>query len=140
MTAIVDNTVDYDKYLAFVDSTTSFPSKDTDEFIARVQDLQSKGVNIERLLTAAVGITAEGGEFTEIVKKIAFQGKELTDESKTHMVKEMGDVFWYLAQACLALGVDFQTVVVTNMIKLAARYTEGTFDIYYSENRKEGDI
>ena len=140
MTAIVDNTVDYDKYLAFVDSTTSFPSKDTDEFISRVQDLQSKGVNIERLLTAAVGITAEGGEFTEIVKKIAFQGKELTDESKTHMVKEMGDVFWYLAQACLALDVDFQTVVVTNMIKLAARYPEGTFDIYYSENRKEGDI
>jgi len=132
--------VDYDKYLKFVDQVTSFPSKDTDEFVARIRDLEEKGVNIERLLTAAVGITAEGGEFTEIVKKIAFQGKELSDDVKTHLVKEMGDVFWYLAQACIALDVDFQTVVVTNMMKLAARYPEGTFNIMQSEVRKEGDI
>ena len=59
---------------------------------------------------------------------------------KTHLVKEMGDVFWYLAQACIALDVDFQTVVVTNMMKLAARYPEGTFNIMQSEVRKEGDI
>jgi len=103
MTTPIDPTVDYNKYIDFVDSTTSFPSKDAEEFVARIYDLKEKGVNIERLLTAAVGITAEGGEFTEIVKKIAFQGKELNDDTKTHLVKEMGDVFWYLAQACLAL-------------------------------------
>ena len=140
MTTNIDPTVDYNKYIDFVDSTTSFPSKDTEEFVARIYDLKEKGVNIERLLTAAVGITAEGGEFTEIVKKIAFQGKELSDDVKTHLVKEMGDVFWYLAQACLALDVDFQTVVMTNMIKLSARYPEGSFDIQKSEFRKEGDI
>jgi NTP pyrophosphatase (non-canonical NTP hydrolase) len=140
MNPTLDNTIDYDKYLEFVNTTTSFPSKDTDEFVNRVKDLQEKGVPIERLLTAAVGITAEGGEFTEIVKKVAFQGKELSPDVKTHLIKELGDVFWYMAQACLALEVDFQTVVVTNMIKLASRYPEGTFDILRSENRKEGDI
>ena len=140
MTTTSTPSIDYDKYLEFVDAVTSFPSKDTDEFVTRVRDLEAKGVHIERLLTAAVGITAEGGEFTEIVKKIAFQGKELSDDVKTHMVKEMGDVFWYLAQACIALDVDFQTVVMTNMLKLSARYPEGTFDITRSEVRKEGDI
>jgi len=132
--------VDYNKYLEFVDGTTSYPSKSTDEFINRIKDLESKGVDIPRLLTAAVGISAEGGEFTEIVKKIAFQGKELTEDTKVHLLKELGDVFWYIAQACNALDLDFQTIVVTNMMKLAARYPDGEFDIFKSENRKEGDI
>lgn len=136
----LQNTIDYDKYLEFVNNTTSFPSQNSEEFVKRVQDLSDKGVPIERLLTAAVGITAEGGEFTEIVKKIAFQGKEFSPDVKTHLIKELGDVFWYIAQACIALEVDFQTVVVTNMMKLASRYPDGTFDVFYSENRKEGDI
>ena len=132
--------VDYDKYLEFVDGTTSHPSKSTDEFINRIKDLESKGVDIPRLLTAAVGISAEGGEFTEIVKKIAFQGKELTEDTKVHLIKELGDVFWYIAQACNALGLDFQTIVVTNMMKLASRYPGGEFNVFQSENRAEGDI
>jgi len=132
--------VDYDKYLEFVDGTTSHPSKSTDEFINRIKDLESKGVDIPRLLTAAVGISAEGGEFTEIVKKIAFQGKELTDDVKLHMLKELGDVFWYYSQACMALGFDFNKVLATNMAKLLARYPDGTFQVNMSENRKEGDI
>ena len=132
-------TSSFDKYTRFVNSVTSTPSKDADAFIYRLQELGGD-VAIQRLLTAAVGISAEGGEFTEIVKKIAFQGKELTEDTKTHMVKELGDVFWYIAQACNALGLDFQTIVVTNMIKLAARYPGGEFDVFQSENRAEGDI
>ena len=132
--------VDYDKYLDFVDGTTSNPSKSTDEFIKRIKDLEGKGVDVPRLLTAAVGISAEGGEFTEIVKKIAFQGKELTDDVKLHMLKELGDVFWYYSQACMALGFDFNKVLATNMAKLLARYPDGTFQVNMSENRKEGDI
>ena len=132
--------IDYDKYLEFVDGTTSHPSKDTEEFINRVRDLESKGVNIARLLTAAVGISAEGGEFTEIVKKIAFQGKELDEDVKVHLLKELGDVFWYIAQACHALNLDFQTICDTNMMKLAARSPGGEFNVFQSENRAEGDI
>ena len=132
--------VDVDKYMEFVDQTTSNPSKNNEEFRARIAELDKNGVDIARLMTAAVGISAEGGEFTEIVKKIAFQGKELTEDTKTHMVKELGDVFWYIAQACNALDLDFKTIVVTNMIKLAARYPGGEFDVFNSENRAEGDI
>ena len=132
--------IDLNKYAEFVDSTTSHPSKSNVEFIRRIEDLNEKGVDIARLMTAAVGLTAEAGEFTEIVKKIAFQGKELTLDNHEHLIKELGDVFWYFTQACLGLGVDVQTVVVKNMIKLTERYPEGTFDIYFSENRREGDI
>ena len=98
--------VDVDQYMEFVDQTTSIPSKNNGEFIARIAELDKKGVDIARLMTAAVGISAEGGEFTEIVKKIAFQGKELTEDTKTHLVKELGDVFWYIAQACNALDLE----------------------------------
>jgi len=132
--------VDFDKYAAFVNEVTSFPSKNDDEFVRRIQALQEQEVPISRLLTAAVGITAEGGEFTEIVKKIAFQGKELTNDSKLHMVKELGDVMWYVTQACLALNISLDHILAQNMVKLLSRYPEGAFDIYRSENRKEGDI
>jgi NTP pyrophosphatase (non-canonical NTP hydrolase) len=132
--------IDLNKYAEFVDQTTSYPSKSNEEFIRRIENLNENGVNIARLMTAAVGMSAEAGEFTEIVKKIAFQGKELTIDNHEHMVKELGDVFWYFTQALLGLGVDVQTVVLKNMIKLTERYPEGAFDVYFSENRKEGDI
>ena len=132
--------VDFEKYAAFVNEVTSFPSKNDDEFIRRINALQEQGVPISRLLTAAVGITAEGGEFTEIVKKVAFQGKELTNDSKLHMVKELGDVMWYITQACIALNISLDHILAQNMVKLLSRYPDGAFDIYYSENRKTGDI
>ena len=132
--------IDFKKYEHFVDAVTSDSSKDFVALADRMGELDRQGANIERLLTAAVGISAEGGEFTEIVKKIAFQGKELTEDTKVHLLKELGDVFWYIAQACNALDLDFQTIVVTNMMKLAARYPDGEFDVFKSENRKEGDI
>jgi NTP pyrophosphatase (non-canonical NTP hydrolase) len=139
-TELENKKVDFDKYAAFVNEVTSFPSKNDDEFVRRIQALQEQEVPISRLLTAAVGITAEGGEFTEIVKKIAFQGKELTNDSKLHMVKELGDVMWYITQACLALNVSLDHILAQNMVKLLSRYPEGAFDIYRSENRAEGDI
>ena len=132
--------VDVDQYMEVVDQTTSIPSKNNGEVIARIAELDKKGVDIARLMTAAVGISAEGGEFTEIVKKIAFQGKELTDDVKLHMLQELGDVSWYYSQACMALGFDFNKVLVTNMATLLASYPDGNFEVNRSENRKEGDI
>lgn len=132
--------VDLVKYTAFVDSTTSYPSKSNEEFIARIQQLAERDVPIARLMTAAVGLSAEAGEFTEIIKKIAFQGKELTEDNRTHLIKELGDVYWYFTQALLGLDVDLNEVVLTNVMKLTARYPEGSFDVLRSENRVEGDI
>ena len=128
------------EYLKFTDAVTSNESKDTEAFIIRIRDLQTKGVSIERLLTAAIGINAEGGEFLEIVKKIAFQGKEFTAGEKEHLKVELGDVLWYVAQACIALDLSLDDVLARNISKLSARYPEGHFNSYFSENRRIDDI
>ena len=131
--------VDYDEYLKFVSGVTSEASSDKDAFIERVNELKPS-VDLNRLLTAAIGVGAEGGEFAEIVKKITFQGKPYDDASREHMIVELGDVMWYIAQACMSLGVTIDDLVIRNVQKLSARYPEGAFQVYRSENRKEGDI
>ena len=132
--------IDFSKYAIFVDGVTSHPSKDYQCFVESISSLNGKGANIERLLTAAVGISAEGGEFMEIVKKMVFQGKPWNDANREHLIVELGDVMWYVAQACMALDVSFDDVVERNVEKLKARYPGGEFDVHYSENRREGDI
>tara|TARA_X000000368_G_scaffold151611_1_gene119500 strand:+ start:385 stop:795 length:411 start_codon:yes stop_codon:yes gene_type:complete len=136
----MSKSVDFNKYLNFVDGVTSDPSKDYKSFIASLELLDREGSNINRLTTAAVGISAEGGEFMEIVKKMVFQGKPWNDANREHLIVELGDVMWYVAQACMALDVSFDDVVERNVEKLKARYPGGEFDVHYSENRREGDI
>ncbi len=128
------------EYTQFVDAVTSNESKNGAQFISRIAQLQGSGCNIERLLTAAVGISAEGGEFMEIVKKIAFQGKPYDEANINHLRVELGDVLWYVAQACIALDVSLDDVIGQNITKLAARYPNGTFDTYFSENRRIDDL
>lgn len=132
--------VDLDKYTEFVDRVTSDASKDFEALMQRYANLKSQGCNIQRLDTAASGMSAEAGEFMEIVKKLKFQGKEYTTANKEHLTKELGDIMWYVAQACLALGVRFDEVIYINTLKLAARYPGGMFETNYSENRAPGDI
>ena len=131
--------VDYEKYTEFVNAVTSDESKDYSAFDKRTYEL-TKDIPVERLLTAALGICAEGGEFTEVVKKIVFQGKPVNDENIFHMKRELGDICWYLAQACMALDTTFDEVIEMNVEKLKARYPGGEFDVHFSENRKEGDL
>ena len=102
-------TSSFDKYTQFVNSVTSTPSKDADAFVYRLQELGGD-VAIQRLLTAAVGISAEGGEFMEIVKKMIFQGKPASEDNLEHLKIELGDVLWYVAQACMALDISFEEV------------------------------
>ena len=132
--------VDFDRYTDFVDAVTSDSSKDFKSFIESLNNLDREGANINRLATAAVGISAEGGEFMEIVKKMVFQGKPWNADNREHLIIELGDVLWYVAQACMALEVSFDDVVATNVEKLKKRYPGGEFDVYYSENRREGDL
>jgi NTP pyrophosphatase (non-canonical NTP hydrolase) len=132
--------VDFERYEKFVDAVTSDASTDFLALSDRLVELDEKGANIERLLTAGVGINAEGGEFLEIIKKMIFQGKPWDDHNKEHLVIELGDLMWYVAQACMALGVSFDEVVARNVKKLEKRYPGGQFDVYYSENREEGDL
>ena len=133
-------TIDLNKYVEFVDTTTSKPSKQYSDFQDRLHELEVQGFHTERLLTAAVGMSAEAGEFTEIVKKIIFQGKPVNQENLFHLKRELGDIMWYVSQACIGLDISLEEVIQMNFEKLSARYPEGAFTIERSENRVEGDV
>ena len=134
-------TVDTKKYLNFVAQTTSPASSDYAELMKRMTQLEvEQDADVPRLLTAALGISAEAGEFTEVIKKIILQGKPYNEDNVFHMKRELGDICWYLAQACMALDTDFDEILEMNVEKLSARYPEGTFDVHKSENRKDGDV
>ena len=134
--------IDFEKYAHFVNAVTSEESKDYISFNSRCFDLQKDpgGIPIHRLLTAALGLSAEAGEFTEVVKKIILQGKPYNEDNVFHMKRELGDICWYIAQACMALDTSFDEIIEMNVDKLKARYPGGEFDVHHSENRAEGDL
>ena len=133
-------TVDTKKYLEFVQEVTSAPSTDYVALVQRLNQLEAEDADVCKLLTAALGLTAESGEFTEVVKKIVFQGKPYNEENVFHMKRELGDICWYIAQACMALDTTFDELIEMNVDKLKARYPGGEFDVHKSEHRKEGDL
>ena len=134
-------TVDTNKYLDFVTEVTSLPSTDLAALLSRITELDIENdADVPRLLTAALGLTAESGEFTEVVKKIILQGKPYNEDNVFHMKRELGDICWYIAQACMALDTTFDEIIEMNVEKLKARYPGGEFDVHYSENRKDDDV
>ena len=141
-------TVDLKRYEEFVAAVTSQPSNDLTTFMNRLDELDGNwdgekhgpDINVPLLLTAALGLAAETGEFCEIPKKIYFQGKPLTEENVFHMKRELGDIMWYWINACRALRLDPNEVIAENVNKLLARYPGGEFDVHQSENRQQGDI
>ena len=136
---LMTDKVDFNKYQEFVDAVTSDASRDFVAFSDRIVELDLSGANIERLLTAGVGINAEGGEFLEIIKKMIFQGKPWNADNKDHLITELGDLMWYVMQACIALQVPIDYVIGRNVEKLEKRYPGGAFDVFYSENRADND-
>ena len=132
--------IEPNKYIEFVRQTTSPASSDFAALLARLTELETQDADTPRLLTAAFGMSAEAGEFTEIVKKMFLQGKPYNADNIEHLKIELGDILWYAAQACMALDVSFEEVMERNYLKLSARYPEGAFDVYRSENRAEGDL
>ncbi len=135
------NNIDLNKYKEFVQGVTSTASNETVELCNRLEALENQSnVNMATLLTGAVGMSSEAGEFAELIKKCVFQGKEMTDDIKKHLASELGDVAWYWINSCRALGVDPNEVIGNNVEKLKARYPGGEFNAFSSENRAEGDI
>ena len=134
-------TVDTEKYLDFVEGVTSNESLHYASLVSRMNNLELEDdCNVPQLLTAALGLTAESGEFTEIVKKIILQGKPYNEDNVFHMKRELGDICWYIAQACMALDTSFDEIIEMNVDKLKARYPGGEFDVSKSEHRAEGDL
>lgn len=135
------NKIDLNKYQEFVEEVTSDQSNNAQVMADAIRNLEvMSGVNVSLLLTGAVGISAEGGEFMEIVKKCIFQGKPLDEETQFHAKRELGDIMWYWINSCRALNIDPNEVIAENVRKLEKRYPGGSFDAYYSENRKAGDL
>jgi NTP pyrophosphatase (non-canonical NTP hydrolase) len=133
--------IDTNKYIEFVRQTTSPASSDFAALVTRMTELEATAdADVPRLVTAALGMSAEAGEFTEVVKKILLQGKPYDLQNQFHLKRELGDICWYLAQACMALDTNFEEVLQMNYEKLSARYPEGSFDVFCSENRVEGDL
>ena len=133
--------IDSDKYVDFVRQTTSPESLDYAALLTRMNKLELEDdCNVSQIVTAAFGLSAEAGEFTEVVKKIILQGKPYNEENVFHLKRELGDICWYMAQACMALDTNFNEILDMNVEKLSARYSEGTFDVYQSENRADGDV
>ena len=133
--------VDLNKYKEFVKEVTSNESNYSSFMSENITKLETESkVKVALLLTGAIGIASEGGEFAEIVKKCVFQGKPLDDETVFHCKRELGDIIWYWINSCRALGLDPNEVIEENVKKLEARYPGGEFDVHYSENRKEGDL
>ena len=132
--------IDTNKYIEFVRQTTSPASSDFNKLIERMKELDEEGVKLTHLLTFALGASAEMGEAVEIIKKCLLQGKPFTDDAKVHLTKELGDVLYYIGQFCIAMNISFEEIMQINYEKLSARYPEGTFSVYRSENRVEGDL
>ena len=136
--------VDLNAYNDFVRKVTSGESLSSMQMYNRMIDIETTEsgmkVNAASLLTGAVGLSSEGGEFAEIVKKCIFQGKPMDDETIFHCKRELGDIMWYWINSCRALDLDPNEVIAENVNKLKARYPGGEFDVYYSENREEGDL
>jgi NTP pyrophosphatase (non-canonical NTP hydrolase) len=132
-------TIKFERYEEFVSAVTSDASTNFVDFADRIGDLDRQGANIERLLTAGVGINAEGGEFLEIIKNMVFQGKPWNEDNREHLIIELGDVMWYVAQATMALDISFDEVIETNVNKLKKRYPGGEFNVHNSEVRAAND-
>lgn len=148
------NNIDLNKYSEFVEAVTSEESHNLTRFMNQLDRLDGNyerygpngefehgpDINVPLLICGAIGLGSENGEFQEIVKKVLFQGKPLSDDTVFHMKRELGDIMWYWVNACRALHLDPNDVIAENVKKLESRYPGGKFDPYYSENRKEGDL
>lgn len=88
------------------------------------------------LINSVMGLCGESGEAIDIVKKWLAHGHELDRE---HLIKELGDVAWYLAEAATALDIPLEDVLQANIDKLKKRYPDG-FETKRSQIRLQGDL
>ena len=128
------------EYTIFVDKVTSESSKSTKKMKERIDFINSSDVEVSRLLTAGIGLSGEVGEFNEIIKKTIFQSKSFDSETHEHIKRELGDIMWYVTQACLALKVDLVEVIKTNEEKLKKRFPKDVFTKESDTNRHREDI
>lgn len=106
------------------------------EAALRTVNMEAYKNDTDMLLNGILGLTGESGECSDMIKKHLYQGHSIDRE---HLVKELGDIAWYLAVSAKALGYDLESVLQMNVDKLKKRYPEG-FSVERSLHRKEDDV
>lgn len=123
-------------YSRFVDSVTSETAKNDTAFAESFAALSEKlNGNYARLDHAVAGLCGETGEVDDVWKKIKFMGMEYTDETREMLIKELGDVCWYLVQASLALDIPFEEIINRNIEKLKKRHPHGYSAAYLQQKK-----
>lgn len=125
--------------MQFVLSSASDESREFEFLLDSLVRLNAEEHKVPELMTAAIGLASEGGEFAEVIKKVIFQGKPLDNDTYYHLQRELGDVAWYFVLGCYAARSNPQKILEMNIEKLMARYPEG-FDAFKSENRADNDV
>ncbi len=101
------------------------------------QDLSLRTMSDEAkenpLLNAVLGLSGETGEVADLIKKSMFQGHEM---DKENLKEELGDVLWYLAEACKGLDTTLDEIALMNIHKLEKRFPDHSFDKEKSIHRE----
>lgn len=91
-----------------------------------------------QLIHGLLGISAEAGELWSLVQKVFWYNKSMTaEEFKAQVALEIGDVLWYAAETCSALGLDLGEVMEANITKLRKRYPEKYTDFHAAEENRD---
>jgi NTP pyrophosphatase (non-canonical NTP hydrolase) len=73
------------------------------------------------------------------LRRYFFQGKEVNEETIRHLKLELGDIMWYISQACIALDTSISEIINMNIEKLEKRYPGG-FEAVRSNNKSADDL
>ena len=123
-----------EEYIDFVNSVTSKSTKNQSDLLEALDIMEEQGAIPSRLLTTALGLNGEASEFSELIKKCVFQGKEYNENTKNKLKSELSDIMWYIAQGCIALDTTIEELMEINTHKLQERYPDG-FDKNRSNKR-----
>ncbi len=105
-----------------------------DEYQKEAYRLISEEGKKNLVLNGVLGLAGESGECADLVKKHLFQGHDLKKED---LVKELGDVLWYIAETASGLGVSLSEVARLNLEKLHKRYGGSAFSAEKSLHRTD---
>ena len=111
-------------------------SKSTDRLTKKMIQYFSQPQDIGGIIQGCLGLSGEVGELNDMIKKWIFHEADIDSQ---HLMKELGDVLWYVALICESCGWSMEAVMELNIEKLKARYPEG-FSVELSAHRKEDDV
>lgn len=124
----------FSDYNDFVYSVTADVSKNDELFEQRFKLLSEKlNGHFSRMDNSIAGLAGEAGEVADIWKKIKFHGLEYNPETREKLIKELGDICWYLFSVADALDVSVEEIINKNIEKLKTRHTHG-FSPEYMKN------